>query len=156
MHVLTNMFQFKLGSAEPDADFEQDDSDEETSQAGSKRKRSTRKTAASSRASKGAIAPISSALPRSSAAPIYLRSAWKPKVFTTRPSVQTIPCRFIRTTAAFDSNACRVEMQVQSDIKETIDVAVAWEQGQDGYIGTGFTKRGIYVCSLTYSSRMPI
>ena len=35
-HILTNMFQFKLGSAKPDADFEQDDSDEETSQAGSK------------------------------------------------------------------------------------------------------------------------
>lgn len=131
------MFQFKLGSAKPDGEFGQDDSDQETSHAGSKRKRSTRKTVASSHTSR---APIASALLHSSAAPVYLKSAWKPKALTIRPSVQTNPCKFIRTTAAFNSDTCHVEMQVQSNFEETIDVAAAWEQGQDGYSRTGFTK----------------
>ncbi|KAF8812039.1 hypothetical protein BYT27DRAFT_7208000 [Phlegmacium glaucopus] len=116
---------FKLGSADPEAEFVQDDSDDEDfSQAGSK----------------GVFA---SALPCPSAAPVYLRSAWKPKAVTNRPLVQTTACQFIRSTASYKSDACQVELQF-GNIEETINISTEWEKGQAGYIGTRFTKRGIY------------
>ena len=139
--VLTNAFQFKLGSADPEVEFVRDDSDDEQfSQAGSKRKRSTKKTNTSSRFSKGIFA---SASLRPSAAPVYLKSAWKPKALTNRPLVKTSPCQFIRTTASYKSDG-QVELQV-GNVEETIDISTEWKEGQAGYIGMGFTKRGIYV-----------
>ena len=44
----------------------------------------------------------------------------------------------------YNPDLCQVELQV-GNVEENIDISTEWEKGQAGYIGTGFTKRGIYV-----------
>lgn len=116
-----------------------------------KRKRPIKKgpTASSSRISKQ---PFASASQRPSAAPAILKSAWKSKNLLTRPGVKTVPCQFIRTSATYDSKNAQVELQV-GNLEETIEIAAEWEfKDQSGYIGAGFTKRGIYVRFILFKS----
>ena len=64
--------------------------------------------------------------------------------------MKTVSCLFIRTTATYDDTSARVVLHVENS-EETIDIAAPseWkEEGQSGYIGMGFTKRGIYYVRL--------
>ena len=68
----------------------------------------------------------------------------------TRPAVGTILSQFIRTSATYNSGSVQVELHI-GNVEETIEIVTEWEEkGQSGYIGTGFTKRGIYVCYFVH------
>lgn len=144
-----------------------DDSEDEsfTIGLGSKRKRNAQATSArqtSSMTSKLPLSSLRSAFPppqpKSAAGPVRLRSAFPPII--PRPiqwtrSVNTTPYAFIRTTATFVTNGKETGQVIfkESDDTEFIEIPnrSAWEKkGTVGYIGEGFTKRGIYVCSLSW------
>ena len=105
----------------------------------------------------------SSALPKASRAafttttlnsrpPTVLRSAFRPPQRWSR-NPKTVECNFKRITAKFISEG-PLSGQVSTEVstkREVIAVASASESemaGDVGFIGEGFTKRGIYVCLL--------
>jgi hypothetical protein len=57
-----------------------------------------------------------------------------------------VSCLFLRTKASYSPENClKVDFQAM-EVAEEIHIAAKWEKkGDDGYIGEGFTKRGIYV-----------
>ena len=44
----------------------------------------------------------------------------------------------------YNGGSAQVELHVRN-MEETIEIVIAWEKSQSGYIGMGFTRRGIYV-----------
>jgi len=59
-----------------------------------------------------------------------------------------VTCSFLRINASYSlENGLHVDFKMM-ETSEEIEIAAKWEKpGDDGYIGEGFTKRGIYVCS---------
>ena len=82
--------------------------------------------------------------------PVVLRSAFKPP--RARPQwtrdIEMVTCSFLRTKASYSlENGLQVDFEMM-ETSEEIQIAAKWEKpSDDGYIGEGFTKRGIYVCS---------
>ncbi|KIM49865.1 hypothetical protein M413DRAFT_408231 [Hebeloma cylindrosporum] len=145
---------------------------------GSKRKRNTHAASSRRTASMTSKAPLSashSAFPppqrKSAAQPVRLRSAFPP-IFPPPPrppqwtrSVDTTSYAFIRTTATFVTNGKEtgqvIFSQGDDSDEEFIEIPSrsAWEQkGAIGYIGEGFTKRGIYArfCGKEYVITQPV
>lgn len=61
---------------------------------------------------------------------------------------------FFRTTASYSlKNGLKVDFEMMEALEE-IQIAAKWEKKDDsGYLGEGFTKRGIYVCLNMYVSK---
>ena len=59
-----------------------------------------------------------------------------------------VTCSFLWTKASYLlENGLQVDFEMM-ETSEEIQIAAKWEKsGDDGYIGEGFTKWGIYVCS---------
>ncbi|KAF8952860.1 hypothetical protein BDZ97DRAFT_1909005 [Flammula alnicola] len=76
-----------------------------------------------------------------------LKSAFRPPA--TRPNwtrdIEMTACSFLRTKATYAlKDGLHVRFETM-EIAEEIQIAAKWEKvGDDGYIGEGFTKRGIY------------
>lgn len=102
-----------------------------------------------------------------SKAPIILQSAFRPpskkKMWTRDPPMGSF--QFLRTSAE-----CQPDGQVKfSEATETekIELSLDWQKGEDvianpgsfsdetGFIGRGFTKRGIYVCEIFMLFNLP-
>ena len=107
---------------------------------------------AGSLASEALQSSPSAPLPTSARRPVLRSSFRPPKVFTRNPPMVQLP--FTRTTANFQPDGS-VKL-VESKVEERIEVAEDWESGEEafdrrevhqetGFIGRGYTKRGIYV-----------
>ncbi|KAF8805628.1 hypothetical protein BYT27DRAFT_7258067 [Phlegmacium glaucopus] len=79
---------------------------------------------------------------------VVLKSAFQPPTATcpkwTR-DIEMITCSFLRTEVTYTlKNGLDVQFET-SEIAEEMQIAAKWEKASDGgYIGEGFTKRGIY------------
>jgi len=115
--------------------------------------------------------PRSSVFPRASKSgpevvqgPVILRSAFQPPVArqlqpTWMRNPQMIRYSFTRATATLSLNGDVVFASME---QEEIEIAKDWEKGEKlykqgkpheatGYIGMGYTKRGIYVSCLKWN-----
>ncbi|PPQ79723.1 hypothetical protein CVT26_016028 [Gymnopilus dilepis] len=85
-------------------------------------------------------------IPASRPTPI-LRSAFRPPIpsFSWTRDVSMVTCTFLRMAASYTpTNGLRVDFETSEEIEE-IEIAAKWEKADEpGYIGEGFTKRGIY------------
>jgi hypothetical protein len=86
---------------------------------------------------------------------IVLKSAFRPPAVCPKwtRNIKMVSCSFMQTMATYDfKNGLDVHFETLEITKE-IEIAANWERvGDDGYIGEGFTKRGIYVCWKFYYS----
>ena len=90
-----------------------------------------------------------------SALPPVLRSAFRipqaaPAISQWSRSCITVKSTFIRTKANYSfADGLRVAFNTISDVPEVIEITKKFLSAQDeGYVGEGFTKRGIYVCQF--------
>lgn len=61
--------------------------------------------------------------------------------------VEVVTCSFVRTLATYSPTDGLLVNFKTMESSEDISIAAKWEGENDsGYIGEGFTKRGIYVC----------
>ena len=77
-----------------------------------------------------------------------LKSAYKPRTPQTQwtKDVETSVSQFVRISATYDTQTCQVELSAESCNIEEIAIATKWDtEEDDGYVGIGYTKRGIYV-----------
>jgi len=89
--------------------------------------------------------------------PRVLKSAFiPPRLSATRQAQWTRTCemitvKFTCTTATYQAkDGLLVRFSIQKDVIETIQIAKEHESGDDvGFIGKGYTKRGIYVRTFT-------
>ena len=89
-----------------------------------------------------------------------LKSAFRPPppVFQWSREVSVVDYRFTRSTAQYQPDG-DVKITRSSESLDVIAIAEDWLKGEEmwekkeryyktGFIGRGFTKRGVYVCSL--------
>lgn len=98
------------------------------------------------------LSSVSSVRPQ----PTVLKSAYRPPAkptatlkWTRNPTMVT--CNFQQITAWFDLDGTGQVATKESTKREVIELSSAQQfekAGQPGFIGEGFTKRGIYVCPL--------
>jgi hypothetical protein len=73
-------------------------------------------------------------------------------------SCTTVKSTFIRTKAYYSfADGLRVTFNTTSGVQEVIEIAKKFMSAKDeGYIGEGFTKRGIYVCQFHFVIQVSI
>ena len=85
--------------------------------------------------------------------PRILRSAFIPQRQWTR-TCEMVTLNFCRTSATYSpQDGLLVRFSNQRDKTETIEIAKDHESSDDaGFIGKGYTKRGVYVCDFYFQN----